>query len=272
MKTYQIKQILIALSVSLLWSASGSVFAWGQDGHRVIGALALDRLNRESRHNLYALLGTSRLEEITQWCTWPDSYRSTDEGAWTAPLHFINIPPGTAGYDKTRDCGDDLCVTEAISRFALELGNLALPEQTRREAFGFVCHFVGDLSQPLHAGFEFDRGGNDFQIVFNGVQQNLHRFWDSLLIDFYSYDWRPLRKILRTQFQMAPAKSWQPGDQERWTDESHRLAEESAYPDGPVISQQFADHSWQLVRQQLVVGGRNLATVLNSVLSGPPQE
>lgn len=240
--------------------------AWGQQGHWAIGALALDHLSQTARLNLYRLLETANTEDTVQWCTWPDDFRATDEGAWTAPLHFVNIPLGADSYDMARDCGDGLCVTEAIPRFAMELADTGLPVQQRREAFGFVCHFVGDLSQPLHAGFGFDRGGNDFSIFFNGQQSNLHRFWDSTLINLNSGDWNTLRKVLRRGYGVFPGKRWNDDMTVQWTNESHHIADTRAYPDDSTISQAFEDESWQLIRLQLVAGGRNLATVLNSVL------
>jgi hypothetical protein len=250
----------------VLLFASSPLMAWGQQAHRVIGGLALDHLDQHARLELFRLLETADPEETVQWCNWPDEFRATDQGAWTAPMHFVNIPLGAAGYDTARDCGDGLCVTEAITRFAAELGDSDLPARQRREAFGFVCHFVGDLAQPLHAGFAFDRGGNDFEIFFNGQSSNLHRFWDTLLIETRSDDWNTLRKVLRLGQRIAPAKHWGEEQAVQWTNESHHLADTRAYPGDPAITQQFADESWQLVRRQLAVGGQNLATVLNEVL------
>jgi hypothetical protein len=42
---------------------------------------------------------------------------------------------------------------------------------------------MGDLHNPLHAGYGFDRGGNDTKVVFNGRSFNLHRIWDAEIIE-----------------------------------------------------------------------------------------
>jgi hypothetical protein len=254
------------LLICCLLPASTATYAWGENGHRAIGALALDNLSASARHSLYSLLKFSNITDITQWCIWPDAYRATDAGAWTAPLHFVNIPEGASGYEMSRDCGDDMCVTEAITRFVAELGDTTLPVQQRREAFGFVCHFIGDLSQPLHAGFASDRGGNDFSITFNGQSSNLHRFWDSTLVDRNSKHWNSLHKELQKEFNVKPGKSWDSNMPVQWTNESHFIAEDHVYPDEPRISQDFSEKTWLLIRQQLATGGHNLATVLESVL------
>lgn len=261
------KNLLVFLLLSF---ASSSLHAWGQIGHKVVGAVALENLSKNTKRNLYQLLGTSSAEEITQWCIWPDAYRATDEGSWTAPLHYVNIPQEAAGYDMARDCNGGMCVTEAIGRFTLELGNASLPVNQRREAFGFVCHFVGDLSQPLHAGFGSDRGGNDFFIIFNGVQQNLHRFWDSTLIDINTWHWKSLGKSLQRQFSVVPTKRWQSNLAVQWTNQSYGVTKTRAYPENPEVSTDFINNSWYLMQQQLASGGRNLATVLNTVLNQQP--
>ena len=44
-------------------------------------------------------------------------------------------------------------------------------------------HIVGDLHQPLHVGNGKDRGGNDVKLDFFWESSNLHRIWDSGIID-----------------------------------------------------------------------------------------
>ena len=51
-----------------------------------------------------------------------------------------------------------------------------------------LIHFVGDIHQPLHTinridpdTLKFDKGGNDFKIVYVGSGGNLHSFWDKCL-------------------------------------------------------------------------------------------
>lgn len=246
--------------------AAPCAHAWGPDGHRVVGALALQELTPQARTLLYGLAGTPDHREIVDWCNWPDEYRSTDEGAWTAPLHYVNLPPGESEYDPDRDCPDQLCVTEAIGRYVAELVDVELPNQQRLEAFGFVCHFVGDLAQPLHAGLASDRGGTDFDILYNGQQQNLHRFWDSTLIVARSYRWQTLAKTIRLDHPVVKARYWQADMPADWTTRSHALAVTLAYPEDMVISLEFANRSWQIIRQQLAHGAHNLSRVLNTAL------
>ena len=251
------------------------VSAWGPDGHRVVGALAIGQLSKPAKRTLLEIMATDELEELAEWCNWPDAYRAKDEGAWSEPLHYINMVPGASLYQRQRDCPDGQCVTEAIGRYAAQLGNSALSMEKRREAYGFVCHFVGDLHQPLHAGFGHDRGGNDFDIRFDGEALNLHHFWDHALIETRSESWSALYQHLSERSGPPPEPAWRKDDVVSWTNESHEFASIHSYPENPEISDDFADQSWERVQDQLTKGGNRLALVLNTVLAkncGKPAE
>lgn len=266
----QTRQIrLLATVVVLLLTPR--VFAWGPDGHRVVGALALDLLSEPVKQTLVKLLGTGDQEELVEWCNWPDVYRATDEGAWSAPKHYINMVPGASMYVMDRDCPDGMCVTESVGEYAAKLADAELDIESRRQAFGWVCHLVGDLHQPLHAGFGHDRGGNEVDIVFNGESINLHSFWDEALIADRVASWNDLYAGLNQQKKSATSHDWQSGDVISWSNESHAFAESLSYPDEPVITDRFADQSWELLRNQMVKGSNRLANVLDTVLADEEQ-
>jgi hypothetical protein len=192
--------------------------------------------------------------------------------AWSAPLHYVNIPRGAADYRRERDCPDGLCVTEGILRFAAELDRSELGDGAVRaddseslwQAFAWVCHLVADLHQPLHAGFADDRGANTVEVEYRSEPLNLHQFWDSALA----------ADRLRTEASWYPEEAsagalppWRPELVALWTEESHALAESSAYPPDPVITEAFAEASWALVRERWWVASERLAMVLETVLA-----
>jgi hypothetical protein len=246
---------------------SQQVIAWGPDGHRVVGALALDQLNEQASQSLIQIMGTNDRDTMVEWCNWPDLYRASDEGAWSEPKHYINMVPGASLYVMERDCPDGMCITESVGEFAAKLADPELDIESRRQAFGWVCHLVGDLHQPLHAGFGHDRGGNEVDIVFNGEPINLHHFWDRALIADRSASWNDLLAELAIQNQSETPLGWQAVEVVSWSNESHAFAESWSYPDNPVITDEFADRSWILAKDQLAKGSKRLARVLNTVLA-----
>jgi hypothetical protein len=241
--------------------------AWGPEGHRAVGALALDHMNDNTRQLLHDIMGSEVRDELTQWCNWPDEYRPTEEGAWSAPYHYINMVPGESEYLRERDCPDGMCLTEAIAKYAAELGDSSLSDERRRQAFGWVCHLLGDIHQPLHAGFGHDRGGNEFAIQFGGEESNLHEFWDHTLIELRTDSWEELYRLVHEQPFVVEGGPWQASEAIDWTNRSHALAECRAYPENPEISEEFAQSTWSMILAQLARGGVNLTRVLDTVLT-----
>lgn len=56
------------------------------------------------------------------------------------------------------------------------------PRNEKRIALRFIVHLVGDIHQPLHAGFAEDRGGNSVDVRFNIRKVNLQSLWDTALV------------------------------------------------------------------------------------------
>ena len=52
-----------------------------------------------------------------------------------------------------------------------------------RNALRSIAHLIGDIHQPLHAGFAEDPGGNSVDVRFNGRKENLHSLWNTGLVE-----------------------------------------------------------------------------------------
>jgi len=264
------KYLLLLLFVAgAVTGFSTNISAWGHDGHSAVGIMALDNLQTDARSELQRVLGSLDDQTIIEACNWPDKVRPTAEWEWTYPLHFINIPKGVASYAEARDCPDKLCVTEAIKKYALQLGDRQASQEQRRQAFAFICHFTGDLHQPLHAGYSgvaYDRGANDVDITFNGEAMNLHNFWDRALIEARAGGWRQLIDVVNQHARVQAADNWSAGMVDDWTEESHQLVEDEMYPDHPQLSQGYQDKSWDLLQQRILTAASRLALIVNTVL------
>ena len=189
-----------------------------------------------------------------------------EEWEWSQPQHYINIPRGDFTYLESRDCPDQICATQAIKKYAAELANQDASKEDRQQAFAWLCHLVGDLHQPLHAGFADDRGGNDFEIIVGDEKMNLHYFWDHEVIDQHVDSWQNLVKQLQAPPATQAASNWSPELVNDWTDESHALAAEQAYPASKKIDEAYEQQSWELAQQQVSTAASRLAQLINTVL------
>ena len=269
-----------ALASFALIGYSTQSFAWGSDGHSAIGILAISQLQPDALAKLEDIVNPLTKQAMTEACNWPDVKRESEEWTWSAPLHYVNIPRDEDVYSESRDCPEEsghqhhpqrpkqLCATQGIKHYASELSNQEATILQRWQAFAWLCHLVGDLHQPMHAGFADDRGGNDVDVIFNNEQLNLHRFWDSAMIHQEAGSWQYLVGQL-SAFPVTHASSdWSMEMVNGWTNDSHRLAKNKAYPATRTIHSNFVDQSWVIAQQQIVLAASRLATVINSELQG----
>jgi len=271
-----LSHLILTLIVSLVFGGHvTSAHGWGRDGHTAVGIMAVNQLRPEALRNLESFVNPLTQEAMAEACNWPDVIRDQEEYEWSGPLHYINIPRGNEVYTQPRDCPERSvpagqparhCATEAIKYYAAELSRPKASKVERWQSFAWLCHLVADLHQPMHAGFADDRGGNNFNIVFNDEQMNLHYFWDTAVIKQQAGGWQYLVGQLGPFPPVLAGSNWSPVRVNAWTDESHKLAKDKAYPTVKRINEAFAFQSWELIQKQLRVSASRLAVILNAEL------
>jgi hypothetical protein len=81
---------------------------------------------------------------------------------------------------------------------------------------------MGDLHQPLHVALADDKGGNDFQVRWFSDGSNLHRVWDSNMIDSYKMSYTEIAdNISDGKKDMSVAVK---GSVVDWAEESHKIS------------------------------------------------
>jgi hypothetical protein len=257
-------RLLAAFVSFLLLFPSPMAWAWGNEGHRIIADIAWDHLDPAAQARLRPFLGDYNLASIS---VWPDDIRK--DRPVTAPWHYVDISKDANGY-SAKDCPNDNCVVAQIEKFAKIVGDPEQPFAARSEALNFLVHFVGDLSQPLHAIGEA-RGGNDIPVMFFGSTQcgdyacNLHSVWDSGLIEHTGllegdYAEQLEKMIAHDHLQAGPV------DPEAWANESLQLAKQALVQPQAAIDAAYYERQRPVVDRQLALAGLRLAAVLNQQL------
>lgn len=133
----------------------------------------------------------------------------------------------------------------------------------RLTALKWVIHLVGDLHQPLHAGFKGDKGGNLYQVRAFGRGTNLHSLWDGALIRNRAGGIDALRVSASTSGAATPAVP-QPA---AWAVESCKVVSSPGfYPDGRFIEQSYIDQWDPVLVARLKSAAQRLAATLNETL------
>jgi len=202
------KKLLCVLAVASAFF-SADALAWGNAGHRVVGAMA-DQLiaGTHAQQQVAALLLPG--ESLEKIANWPDCVKGNYCGPQTQEMldyvaanpkhseyHYTDVPIQDAHYvDGAAGTADDDIVQTLKQAIAVLQGRddaASNPHHfTQRQALILITHLAGDISQPLHVGAAFvgkdggfvapkTRGDIDGKTVFNAQGGNDFLLDDALV-------------------------------------------------------------------------------------------
>jgi hypothetical protein len=200
-----LRSTALALAGAILmapFAASG----WTEAGHRIVGAIAEERLSPAARRLVLEILGEKRLSD-PEIAGWADHQRDAKKKGW----HFVNVPASAERYDARRDCPKDGCAVWAFDAATFGLRD-ARDATGLADSLRWLVHLAGDLHQPMHAGELRDRGGNDTEVRLGKRKQpvSVHELWDSEVLDPLLKRSDPLRvaRVLAAAIRASDAAAW----------------------------------------------------------------
>lgn len=283
----------LAAFVGLALISTTQAWAWGDQGHELVGKIAQERL-----------AGTKALAIIQKWfggtvafdklATCGDNIRAAQRSDPLRPdclltpaelralpptdnWHHINlVVPPVAGQSPEKQLAAAAAVNpprvlakldESIKR----LGDKKLTDHQRAIALMWLLHLGGDLHQPLHAAARNnDKGGNDVTVslVPGARDLTLHSVWDSGI----------LRSIpgaeakVKAAVKPAMANRLKPAD---WALESMAIAQNVVYKgvripagkeDVVQLNQQYITDGQPIVIQRIAEAGVRLAELIKQTV------
>jgi len=232
--------------------------AWGSEGHQVVALIALAQLTPKAKAEVDRLLAQEPGETLASVSTWADEHRNPTTATW----HYVNLPRGNCVYEEQRDCPDGNCVVGAIRR-QLQVLDSNASDDKRLSALKYVVHLVGDVHQPLHAGFQDDKGGNKYQLQAFMRGSNLHSVWDSGLIRNLNENSEAMAARLLGKRLAIPVMDWDPVIAAQ---ESCRIVSMVGFYPDRLVGQDYIDRFTPVMERRLVVAGARLAGALNAAL------
>lgn len=232
-------------------------FAWGAEGHRLIAEMAETRLTPATKANIARLLSLEPGATLASLSTWADAKRSRTTAAW----HYVNMPTAAhCHYVAERDCAGGACVVAALDEQTRILGS-NVTDVEKLVALKYVVHLMGDIHQPMHAGGHEDKGGNKYQVQAFGRGSNLHKLWDSGMLD----QWPGGTVAIKAEWSsLKPHASLNPNVQAIAEESCKAVEMEKLYPPDHLVGEDyFRDHKG-LLKQQLFLASERLAMVLNA--------
>ena len=269
---------------------SQMVFAWGQNGHRIVAQICFDNLSTEARNNIQTLLGD---DYLTQIATWPDFIRSEKNWDFAKPWHFITVNSDQTVFTVMQKASQNDSIDNVIE--AIEMMRAILRNDSKAKskfqqlmktnnveslsgsmeatAIAFLVHFIGDIHQPMHCGKGNDRGGNNVDVLFFSEESNLHSVWDEGIIE--------QEQLSFTEFSAFVDKHWRKLKKDcendpitKWAEESIDVRDEiyealcvstDQVPCRPDFSYQYQHDYLPTIEKRLAAAGFRAAGVFNSI-------
>jgi hypothetical protein len=301
MKSGKLISAVVALgSMVTLSGVTTPAFAWGDEGHEIVGLIAKHYLDPAVATRVNSLLAsdTTKLTtntNIDMEATWADHYRehSKDNYNQTHFWHYVDLEIATPP-DMMQACNNEPalngapafpgvandCVVDKINEFAAELKDPATSQQEQLYALQFLLHFVGDLHQPLHSSDDNDAGGNNKKVQATLPKSagknsgNLHGFWDNQFVAIQGKTETTIANKLIKKITTAKRTQWSKGTASDWAMETYGVSKVNAYgplpaPDSTgiyTLPAAYVTNAKGVVADQLSKAGVRLAFVLNEAL------
>lgn len=233
--------------------------AWGPTGHRTTGLIAEKYLNKKARKELQRILAGQSLAMAS---TWMDEIRSDTSWNFTSDWHWVTIQDGQSYDQSGKNPNGDLIQT--IEKVIAALKSKTLGAKEELEQLKMLIHLIGDIHQPLHVGGGTDRGGNDVKVSWFRTDSNLHRVWDSDMIDDTRLSFTELAESLEKP-DAVKITAWQKSNIRDWANESMTYRRQVYNIGDGKLGYEYSYNNFHIVRMRLLQAGIRIAGVLNEI-------
>jgi hypothetical protein len=257
----KIKLLLLIPFLFFMKSSSDEAFFWGKNGHRATGKIAEKHLTRKAKRTIDKILKGQSLAFVA---TYADEIKSDKKYNKYYSWHYINMDLDQTYEQAEKNPKGDLVT--GINTCIEILNDKNSSNDEKNFYLKMLVHFMGDLHQPMHIGRKEDKGGNSIQVEWFGKGSNLHRVWDTNMIDDWEMSYIELADnaddLSKTQIETI-----EKGTLIDWVNEVHIVTNEvyNSVEKGENLRYKYSYNHFGTVRTQLQKGGIRLAKVLNDI-------
>jgi hypothetical protein len=257
----KIKLLLLIPFLFFMKSSSDEAVFWGKNGHRATGQIAEKHLTKKAKRNIDKILKGQSLAFVS---TYADEIKSDKKFNKYYSWHYINMDlEQTYEQAKKNPKGD---LVTGINTCIDVLKDKNSSDAEKNFHLKMLVHFVGDLHQPMHIGRKEDKGGNSIQVEWFGRGTNLHRVWDTNMIDDWEMSYLELADNA-DDLSKRQIEAIEKGTLVDWVNEVHSVTNEvyNSVKKGENLRYRYSYNHFGTVRTQLQKGGIRLAKVLNDI-------
>jgi hypothetical protein len=241
---------------------------WGQLGHRIVAEIADSYLTAKTRAEIKKILGS---ESIAMASNWADFIKSDTSFKYLDTWHYINFEKNLSYIQLKdvlkKDAGKVNDAYAAIVFLTKELKKKNLPLYKKQMYLRLLIHIVGDVHQPMHVSPVGSTGGNDIKLQWFGQASNLHRVWDSDLIEGQQLSYTEYADFLN-HTTADQRKKLQSQPLSKWLFDSYTIAQNlhnEITETNPRLGYRYNYDHIKTLNEQLLKGGIHLAGLLNDI-------
>lgn len=234
---------------------------WGQNGHRVVGEVAEQHLTKKAKRKINRLLKGKSLAFIS---TYADEIKSDSKYDEFKAWHYANADFDKSYAESEKNEQGDIVI--GIKKCISILEDKKSSKEDKVFYLKMLVHLIGDMHQPLHFGLKEDRGGNDFKAKWFYKKSNIHRVWDSQMIESYKMSYTELADNLPV-LSKSQEKTIKSGNLIDWVETTRDLTRKiyAETEEDTNLSYAYMTDWFDVVRMQLKKGGLRLARILNEI-------
>lgn len=257
----KIKNLVVFLLLVVFFININASSYWGPTGHRVIGEIAEKHINNKTKKEIQKLLKNKSLAFVS---TFGDEIKSDNRYRKFSSWHYVNMELDENYQDSGKNPKGDLVTGIAYCKKIIK--DEGASDEDRAFYLKLLIHFMGNLHQPMHIGLKSDKGGNDFKLKWFNKRTNLHRVWDSDMIDGFKMGYLELAENA-DYLTSNQIEGIQQGTVVDWVNEAHELTKEvySSVEIGDNLWYQYSYKYMNTARSQMQIAGIRLAKVLNEL-------
>jgi hypothetical protein len=242
-------------------SFTSSEVKWGKTGHRTIGKIADNYLDDNIKNKIQKLLN---MKSLAFTSTYADEIKSDKRYKEFYTWHYINMPLDSNYEDSEKNPKGDMVTGIAYCKKIITDKNSS--DNDKAFYLKILIHLIGDLHQPMHVALAEDKGGNNVKLKWFGEDSNLHKVWDSEMINKYRMSYSELAEnadVLTNEQVLAIQK----GSIVDWVNETHQITTTiyATVNEGENLRYRYSYNHFNTVRTQLQIAGIRLAKVLNDL-------
>lgn len=152
------------------------------------------------------------------------------ENAARLALHYTWFDETDTRFDPAVHCPQAMCSVGAILAAERALLTPRLTRAQRMDALRALLHYMGDLHDPMNAGYHADRSGRDIMLMGPDLRRvSLYNIWQTLLFDYVRGRPFEVANAWARELTEQHVNEWSQGTPQEWIWETHLVARDVAY-------------------------------------------